>query len=104
MNFRMPEPGEGILLGGDVSQPYLAKIVDYLNPLGCHGCRTSGTPHGEHACPSWGTQSAARRRCLWRWTRLPEPGEGILLGGDVSQPYLAKIVDYLNPLGYKFFG
>ncbi|KAJ6179515.1 hypothetical protein N7519_009976 [Penicillium mononematosum] len=35
--------------------------------------------------------------------RMPEPGEGILLGGDVSQPYLAKIVDYLNPLGYKFF-
>ncbi|KAJ5637106.1 Carbamoyl-phosphate synthase arginine-specific large chain [Penicillium lividum] len=34
MNFRMPESGEGILLGGDVSQPYLATIVDYLNPLG----------------------------------------------------------------------
>ncbi|KAG0157026.1 hypothetical protein PDIDSM_4209 [Penicillium digitatum] len=35
--------------------------------------------------------------------RMPEPGEGILLGGDITQPYLAKIVDYLNPLGYKFF-
>ncbi|KAJ5143864.1 uncharacterized protein N7515_002651 [Penicillium bovifimosum] len=35
--------------------------------------------------------------------RMPEPGEGILLGGDISQPYLAKIVEYLNPLGYKFF-
>ncbi|KAJ6012163.1 hypothetical protein N7499_012868 [Penicillium canescens] len=35
--------------------------------------------------------------------RMPEPGEGILLGGDVTQPHLAKIVEYLNPLGYKFF-
>ncbi|KAJ5327905.1 hypothetical protein N7541_009013 [Penicillium brevicompactum] len=35
--------------------------------------------------------------------RMPEPGEGILLGGDITQPYLAKIVEYLNPLGYKFF-
>ncbi|KAJ5974283.1 hypothetical protein N7481_011493 [Penicillium waksmanii] len=35
--------------------------------------------------------------------RMPESGEGILLGGDVTQPYLAKIVDYLNPLGYKFY-
>merc|ERR1712144_125005 len=34
MNFRMPEPGEGILLGGDVSKAYLANIVDYLSPLG----------------------------------------------------------------------
>ncbi|KAJ5931715.1 hypothetical protein N7516_006204 [Penicillium verrucosum] len=35
--------------------------------------------------------------------RMPEPGEGILLGGDIAQPYLAKIIEYLNPLGYKFF-
>ncbi|CAI7613642.1 unnamed protein product [Penicillium viridicatum] len=35
--------------------------------------------------------------------RMPEPGEGILLGGDITQPYLAKVVEYLNPLGYKFF-
>ncbi|KAJ5105568.1 hypothetical protein NUU61_002915 [Penicillium alfredii] len=35
--------------------------------------------------------------------RLPEPGEGILLGGDITQPHLAKVVEYLNPLGYKFF-
>lgn len=35
--------------------------------------------------------------------RMPEPGEGILLGGDVTQSYLATIVDYLNPLGYKFY-
>ncbi|CAI7566228.1 unnamed protein product [Penicillium glandicola] len=35
--------------------------------------------------------------------RMPEAGEGILLGGDITQPYLAKIVEYLNPLGYKFF-
>ncbi|KAJ5112416.1 Carbamoyl-phosphate synthase arginine-specific large chain [Penicillium argentinense] len=35
--------------------------------------------------------------------RMPEPGEGILLGGDITQPTLAAIVDYLNPLGYKFY-
>ncbi|KAJ5604820.1 hypothetical protein N7510_009974 [Penicillium lagena] len=35
--------------------------------------------------------------------RMPEPGEGILLGGDIHQPTLAKIVEYLQPLGYKFF-
>lgn len=37
--------------------------------------------------------------------RTPEPGEGLLFGGDISaasQP-LVKIVDYLAPLGYKFF-
>jgi len=34
MNFRMPEPGEGILFGGDVSKTSLTKIVDYLSPLG----------------------------------------------------------------------
>jgi len=34
MNFRMPEPGEGLLFGGDVSKAYLANIVDYLSPLG----------------------------------------------------------------------
>ena len=35
--------------------------------------------------------------------RMPEPGEGILLGGDVNKTELPAIVDYLNPLGYKFF-
>ncbi|KAJ5305255.1 p53-like transcription factor DNA-binding [Penicillium atrosanguineum] len=35
--------------------------------------------------------------------RMPEPGEGILLGGDINQTALAAVVDYLNPLGYKFF-
>ncbi len=34
MNFRMPEPGEGLLFGGDVSKDSLATIVDYLSPLG----------------------------------------------------------------------
>ncbi|MCJ1306564.1 carbamoyl-phosphate synthase (glutamine-hydrolyzing) cpa2 [Agyrium rufum] len=33
MNFRMPEPGEGLLFGGDVSKPELAQIVDCLAPL-----------------------------------------------------------------------
>lgn len=35
--------------------------------------------------------------------RLPNPGEGLLFGGDTQTPDLAKIVDYLNPLGYKLF-
>ncbi|EON64154.1 carbamoyl-phosphate synthase arginine-specific large chain [Coniosporium apollinis CBS 100218] len=35
--------------------------------------------------------------------RLPEPGEGLLFGGDTTKIELAKIVDYLNPLGYKFY-
>ncbi|RYP06990.1 hypothetical protein DL764_002813 [Monosporascus ibericus] len=35
--------------------------------------------------------------------RMPEPGEGILFGGDVSKPWLTKIADYLSPLGYKFY-
>jgi carbamoyl-phosphate synthase large subunit len=35
--------------------------------------------------------------------RLPQPGEGLLFGGDTATGDLAKIVDYLNPLGYKFY-
>lgn len=34
MNFRMPEPGEGLLFGGDTSVDFLPRIVEYLNPLG----------------------------------------------------------------------
>ena len=33
MNFRMPEPGEGLLFGGDLSKPELAGIVELLAPL-----------------------------------------------------------------------
>ena len=33
MNFRMPEPGEGLLFGGDLSKPELAEIVGLLAPL-----------------------------------------------------------------------
>jgi carbamoyl-phosphate synthase large subunit len=36
--------------------------------------------------------------------RVPEPGEGLLLGGDTETlTELPKIVDYLSPLGYKLF-
>ena len=35
--------------------------------------------------------------------RLPEPGEGILLGGSTELPELPQILTYLQPLGYKFF-
>ncbi|AEO54328.1 hypothetical protein MYCTH_2296800 [Thermothelomyces thermophilus ATCC 42464] len=34
MNFRVPEPGEGILFGGELSKPWLTTVVDYLAPLG----------------------------------------------------------------------
>lgn len=34
MNFRMPEPGEGILFGGNVSETWLTQVADYLSPLG----------------------------------------------------------------------
>ncbi|TPX14230.1 uncharacterized protein E0L32_000624 [Thyridium curvatum] len=35
--------------------------------------------------------------------RVPEPGEGILFGGELSKPWLTTIVDYLSPMGYKLF-
>lgn len=36
MNYRMPEPGEGLLFGGDIStiSKPLVNIVNYLSPLG----------------------------------------------------------------------
>ncbi|KAF7554666.1 hypothetical protein G7046_g6755 [Stylonectria norvegica] len=34
MNFRMPEPGEGLLFGGDVVKPWLNQVVDFVAPLG----------------------------------------------------------------------
>ena len=34
MNFRMPEPGEGLLFGGDVTKTELSAVVDYISPLG----------------------------------------------------------------------
>ncbi|KAI7067470.1 Carbamoyl-phosphate synthase arginine-specific large, partial [Hortaea werneckii] len=34
MNFRLPQPGEGLLFGGDTQTTDLARIVDFLNPLG----------------------------------------------------------------------
>ena len=35
--------------------------------------------------------------------KMPEPGSGILFGGNVSKPWLTQVADYLSPLGYKFF-
>ncbi|KAK3311261.1 uncharacterized protein B0T15DRAFT_482330 [Chaetomium strumarium] len=34
MNFRVPEPGEGLLFGGELSKKWLTTVVDYLAPLG----------------------------------------------------------------------
>lgn len=35
--------------------------------------------------------------------RVPEPGEGILFGGEISKEWLTKVADYIAPLGYKFY-
>lgn len=35
--------------------------------------------------------------------RLPQPGEGILFGGDIGQQSLAEVAAYLRPLGYKLY-
>lgn len=34
MNFKVPEPGKGLLFGGDLTKDSLTKIVDFLSPLG----------------------------------------------------------------------
>jgi carbamoyl-phosphate synthase large subunit len=34
MNFRLPQPGEGLLFGGSTERDDLARIVSYLKPLG----------------------------------------------------------------------
>lgn len=34
MNFRMPEPGEGLLFGGETNKTWLTQVVDYVAPLG----------------------------------------------------------------------
>ncbi len=34
MNFRVPEPGEGLLLGGELGRTWLTTVVDYLAPMG----------------------------------------------------------------------
>lgn len=35
--------------------------------------------------------------------RVPQPGEGILLGGELSKTWLTSVVDHLSPLGFKFY-
>lgn len=34
MNFKVPEPGSGLLFGGAISRDWLTKVADYLSPLG----------------------------------------------------------------------
>ncbi|KAK0656126.1 hypothetical protein B0T16DRAFT_398622 [Cercophora newfieldiana] len=34
MNFRVPEPGEGLLFGGQIDRDWLTKVVDFIAPLG----------------------------------------------------------------------
>lgn len=54
MNFRMPEPGEGLLLGGDVSEAWLKQVVDYLSPLGykLYAAGADVKTFLESSCPS----------------------------------------------------
>ena len=35
--------------------------------------------------------------------KVPEPGSGLLLGGDSTRSELVGIINYLQPLGFKFF-
>jgi carbamoyl-phosphate synthase large subunit len=35
--------------------------------------------------------------------RLPQPGEGLLFGGDTTTDNLVQIVKYVHPLGFKFY-
>ncbi|PKS06636.1 hypothetical protein jhhlp_007386 [Lomentospora prolificans] len=35
--------------------------------------------------------------------RVPQPGEGLLFGGDLNKNWLTTVIDYLSPLGYKFY-
>lgn len=35
--------------------------------------------------------------------RLPQPGEGLLFGGDTTTGSLVQIAKYVHPLGYKFY-
>ncbi|KAH0563339.1 argininosuccinate lyase [Trichoglossum hirsutum] len=35
--------------------------------------------------------------------RVPQPGEGLLFGGDTTQTDLLSVAKYLAPMGYKFF-
>ncbi|KAI9784178.1 MAG: carbamoyl-phosphate synthase (glutamine-hydrolyzing) cpa2 [Geoglossum umbratile] len=35
--------------------------------------------------------------------RVPQPGEGLLFGGDTAIKELSSIIEYLAPMGYKFF-
>lgn len=34
---------------------------------------------------------------------MPEPGEGLLFGGQTDRNWLTAVVDYLAPLGYKMY-
>ncbi|PHH58622.1 hypothetical protein CDD81_5025 [Ophiocordyceps australis] len=54
MNFRMPEPGEGLLFGGEVSKPWLTQVVDYVAPLGykLYTASRSVKEHIESTCKS----------------------------------------------------
>jgi carbamoyl-phosphate synthase large subunit len=35
--------------------------------------------------------------------RLPQPGEGLLFGGDITTDNLVKIAKFIHPLGFKFY-
>ncbi|KAI5809323.1 hypothetical protein BZA77DRAFT_328952 [Pyronema omphalodes] len=35
--------------------------------------------------------------------KVPQPGSGILIGGNTQKPEIKKIMEYLTPMGYKLF-
>jgi len=35
--------------------------------------------------------------------KVPQPGSGLLFGGNLNKPEIKKILEYLTPMGYKFF-
>ncbi len=65
---------------------------------------------GEMAC--FGQGANARERLIdayWASAqsamnfRVPEPGEGLLFGGELSKEWLTTVVNFLSPLGYKLY-
>jgi len=47
MNFKVPQPGSGILVGGNTKKPEIKKIVEYLAPMGYKLYATTSTTANE---------------------------------------------------------
>jgi len=42
MNFKVPQPGSGLLIGGNVAKPEIKQIIEYVAPMGYKLFATSG--------------------------------------------------------------